>query len=118
MLKPRADWPDPRRPKADLVEQLQQDLPLVPGKNYEFIQPIQMRFNELIAGVRSDVAVKLFGEDMDVGVEGGKDRVDLFVRADTKHRLNIIFFLLGILPLDFSRSPVGCRGWSEVTPVD
>ncbi len=66
MLKPRDQWPNPGRPKPDLVAQLQRELQFVPGNNYEFIQPIQMRFNELIAGVRSDVAVKVFGDDMDV----------------------------------------------------
>ncbi len=71
MLKRRESWPDPDRPKADLVAQLQQDLPLIPGNNYEFIQPIQMRFNELIAGVRSDVAVKVFGDDIEVLAEVG-----------------------------------------------
>jgi cobalt-zinc-cadmium resistance protein CzcA len=71
MLKKREDWPDPRRPKADLVAQLQEELLLVPGNNYEFIQPIQMRFNELIAGVRSDVAVKVFGDDVEVLAEVG-----------------------------------------------
>jgi heavy metal efflux system protein len=71
MLKPRSQWPDSGRPKANLVEQLQKDLPMVPGNNYEFIQPIQMRFNELIAGVRSDVAVKVFGDDVDVLAEVG-----------------------------------------------
>ncbi len=64
MLKPPADWPDPSRPKASLVQQLEADLLHLPGNNYEFTQPIQMRFNELIAGVRSDVAVKIFGDDM------------------------------------------------------
>ncbi|MGI8671830.1 MAG: efflux RND transporter permease subunit [Luteitalea sp.] len=71
MLKARSQWPDPRRPKADLVEQMQNELPLIPGNNYEFIQPIQMRFNELIAGVRSDVAVKVFGDDVEVLAEVG-----------------------------------------------
>jgi heavy metal efflux system protein len=71
MLKPRERWPNPERPKADLVVQLQHELQMVPGNNYEFIQPIQMRFNELIAGVRSDVAVKVFGDDMDVLAEVG-----------------------------------------------
>ena len=71
MLKPRAQWPDPRRPKADLVEQLQRELPFVPGNNYEFTQPIQMRFNELIAGVRSDVAVKVFGDDVEALAAAG-----------------------------------------------
>ena len=64
MLKPSSAWPDPARPKASLVRQLEQDLLHLPGNNYEFTQPIQMRFNELIAGVRSDVAVKVFGDDM------------------------------------------------------
>ena len=64
MLKPLSEWPDPRRPKASLVQQLEADLLKLPGNNYEFTQPIQMRFNELIAGVRSDVAVKIFGDDM------------------------------------------------------
>jgi len=71
MLKPRDRWPDPQRPKAGLVEQLQRELLLVPGNNYEFTQPIQMRFNELIAGVRADVAVKVFGDDMDVLADVG-----------------------------------------------
>jgi cobalt-zinc-cadmium resistance protein CzcA len=64
MLKPPAQWPDPSRSKASLVQQLEADLLHLPGNNYEFTQPIQMRFNELIAGVRSDVAVKIFGDDM------------------------------------------------------
>ncbi|MBL8438526.1 MAG: CusA/CzcA family heavy metal efflux RND transporter, partial [Zoogloeaceae bacterium] len=65
MLKPREQWPDPRRPKAELVAAMQAAVGQVPGNNYEFTQPIQMRFNELISGVRSDVAVKVFGDDMD-----------------------------------------------------
>ena len=66
MLKPRSEWPDPSLPKADLVARLEKAVKDVPGNNYEFTQPIQMRFNELIAGVRSDVAVKIFGDDLDV----------------------------------------------------
>jgi cobalt-zinc-cadmium resistance protein CzcA len=65
MLKPREQWPDPKRPKDDLVAAIQAAVMKVPGNNYEFTQPIQMRFNELISGVRSDVAVKVFGDDMD-----------------------------------------------------
>jgi heavy metal efflux system protein len=66
MLKPADQWPDPSRSKADLVSALQAAVMKIPGNNYEFTQPIQMRFNELISGVRSDVAVKVFGDDMDV----------------------------------------------------
>ena len=65
MLKPLAQWPDPSRSKADLVSAMQAAVMKIPGNNYEFTQPIQMRFNELISGVRSDVAVKVFGDDMD-----------------------------------------------------
>ncbi|MGH6649397.1 efflux RND transporter permease subunit, partial [Aquabacterium sp.] len=63
MLKPRDQWPDPKRSKEDLVQAIQAAVTKVPGNNYEFTQPIQMRFNELISGVRSDVAIKVFGDD-------------------------------------------------------
>jgi cobalt-zinc-cadmium resistance protein CzcA len=65
IIKPRSEWPDPARPKSDLVDELAHKLAEVPGNKYEIIQPIEMRFNELIAGVRSDVAVKVFGDDLE-----------------------------------------------------
>lgn len=65
LLKPREAWPDPGKPKAQLVAELAAAVSTIPGNNYEFTQPIQMRFNELISGVRSDVAVKVFGDDLD-----------------------------------------------------
>lgn len=65
MLKDRKDWPDPSLPKAELVERMEAALSRLPGNSYEFTQPIQMRFNELIAGVRSDVAVKVYGDDFE-----------------------------------------------------
>ncbi len=71
MMKPRDEWPDPSRSKADLVQHVEEELRKIPGNNYEFIQPIQMRFNELIAGVRADVAVKIFGDDMEVLQDAG-----------------------------------------------
>jgi cobalt-zinc-cadmium resistance protein CzcA len=73
IMKPRAEWPDPRKPKAELVRELEAAAVTVPGNNYEFTQPIQMRFNELIAGVRSDVAVKVFGDDMETLQGVGKE---------------------------------------------
>ena len=65
MLKPRKQWPDPRKPKAELIEEMETAAQEIPGSNYEFTQPIQMRTNELISGVRSDVAVKVYGDDLD-----------------------------------------------------
>lgn len=72
MLKTRSEWPNPNRSKADLVRAIEEDVKRIPGNAYEFTQPIQMRFNELIAGVRSDVAVKVFGDDMDVLLRTGQ----------------------------------------------
>lgn len=63
MLKPRSEWPDPRLPKNDLITRLEVKLENLPGNNYEFTQPIQMRFNELIAGVRGDLAIYVMGDD-------------------------------------------------------
>jgi len=65
MLKPRSEWPDPNKSKAELLAAIEKRVGDVPGNNYEFTQPIQMRFNELISGVRSDVGVKVFGDDLD-----------------------------------------------------
>jgi len=64
VLKPRAEWPDPNKPKLTLVAEIEAAVAAVPGNAYEFTQPIQMRFNELIAGVRADIAVKVHGEDI------------------------------------------------------
>jgi len=69
MLKPRKEWPDPEKPKATLVSEIQEAAEQVPGNVYEISQPIQQRFNELISGVRSDVGVKIFGDDLDVLVQ-------------------------------------------------
>ena len=65
MLKPQKEWPT-RRTKEEFVEELQKVVTELPGNNYEFTQPIQMRFNELISGVRSDLGIKIFGDDMSV----------------------------------------------------
>ncbi|OYW46377.1 MAG: CusA/CzcA family heavy metal efflux RND transporter [Sphingomonadales bacterium 32-68-7] len=87
IMKPRSEWPDPSKSKTALVDEMnaaiQRD---VPGSRYEFLQPIQMRFNELIAGVRSDVAIKIVGDDLNElaasaervvgivsGIEGAQD---------------------------------------------
>lgn len=62
ILKPQDEWPNPNESKAELVDRIARAMGQLPGNNYEYTQPIQMRFNELIAGVRSDVAVKVFGD--------------------------------------------------------
>lgn len=73
MIKPRSEWPDPKRSKSDLVRAMAKKMEdELPGTKFEFLQPIQMRFNELIAGVRSDVAVKIFGDDLEELLASGK----------------------------------------------
>jgi len=64
ILKPRDEWPDPDLPKDELVGEMESALGGLIGNLYEFSQPIELRFNELIAGVRGDVAVKLYGDDL------------------------------------------------------
>lgn len=64
IIKDRSEWPNPRKPKSELIAELEKAVWQIPGNNYEFTQPVQMRMNELIAGVRADVAVKVYGDDM------------------------------------------------------
>ena len=65
ILKPRSEWPDPRKSKSQFVAELEAKVKQIPGSRYEFLQPIQMRFNELLAGVRTELAVKVFGDEFD-----------------------------------------------------
>jgi cobalt-zinc-cadmium resistance protein CzcA len=68
ILKPRTQWPDPKEEKSHLIARMEEELSKIPGNSMEFTQPIQMRFNELIAGTRGDIAVKVFGEDFETMV--------------------------------------------------
>ena len=65
ILKPSDEWTSAES-KDELLEKMKDAISIVPGVNFEFTQPIEMRFNELLTGVREDVAIKLFGEDLDV----------------------------------------------------
>jgi heavy metal efflux system protein len=65
IFKPRNEWPDSGIKKDDLIKEIEKSVSAEIGHNFEFTQPIQMRFNELIAGVRSDVAIKVYGDDFD-----------------------------------------------------
>lgn len=79
-LKPREEWPDPAKPKDEVVAELERAANTLPGTAYGMTQPIQMRFNELIAGIRSDVGVKIFGDDLDV-LAGIAQQVNAVVRG-------------------------------------
>ncbi|MFG1403725.1 efflux RND transporter permease subunit [Xanthobacter sediminis] len=80
ILKPRAEWPDPRKPKALVMTDIEAAAEDVAGSNYELSQPIQLRFNELISGIRSDVGVKIFGDDLDTLLQVA-GQVEAVIRA-------------------------------------
>jgi cobalt-zinc-cadmium resistance protein CzcA len=80
IMKPRSEWPDPEKPKSQLVAELEALVTPVPGNRYEFLQPIQMRFNELIAGVRAELAVKVFGDDSETLVALG-DQIEAAISS-------------------------------------
>jgi len=73
IMKPRSEWPDPRKLRATLINEMEESAFSIPGNNYEFTQPIEMRFNELIAGVRTDLAVKVYGDDLATLTEVAED---------------------------------------------
>ncbi|MCK5470831.1 MAG: efflux RND transporter permease subunit, partial [Cyclobacteriaceae bacterium] len=64
-LKPKSEWVSAKT-KEELADKMKEAMAVFPGVEFEFTQPIEMRFNELITGVRSDVAVKIYGEDLQI----------------------------------------------------
>lgn len=73
ILKPQEEWNGSHHSKAELITAMEQMVQNIPGNRYEFTQPIQMRFNELLSGVRADVAVKVFGDNLDTLLILGKE---------------------------------------------
>ncbi|RZJ07192.1 MAG: CusA/CzcA family heavy metal efflux RND transporter, partial [Rubrivivax sp.] len=113
MFRPRDEWPDPGRRTAEVTAELQALAARLPGNNYEFTQPIQMRFNELISGVRADLAVKVFGDDMAV-MEATAEEIARVLRgvagaADVKVEQTTG---LSMLTLDIDRSRIARLGLS------
>ncbi|WP_426407388.1 efflux RND transporter permease subunit [Bradyrhizobium ganzhouense] len=80
MLKPRAEWPDPAKPKSEVIEAIDKAADDIPGSAYEISQPVQLRVNELISGVRSDVGIKVFGDDLDI-LQGAAKQVEAAIRG-------------------------------------
>jgi cobalt-zinc-cadmium resistance protein CzcA len=80
IIAPREVWPDPGKPKQKLLDEISAVALAIPGNRYELTQPIEMRFNELISGVRTDLAVKLFGDDFDTLVSIGRE-IEAVVRS-------------------------------------
>ena len=77
ILKPRSQWPDPDKTKDELVAEMAEAVEMLPGNKYEFTQPIEMRFNELISGVRADLGIKVFGDDLDQLLASANDVLEV-----------------------------------------
>jgi len=82
ILKDKGQWPDSGISKSEIIRKINKAVSDVPGNNYEFTQPIQMRFNELISGVRSDVAVKVYGDDFAVMEKTASELVSVLKTID------------------------------------
>lgn len=82
MLKDREEWPDPDKSKTQLLEDMDEKLALLPGNAFEISQPIQLRFNELISGVRSDLGVKVFGDDLRQLLRSGNEIAEVINSID------------------------------------
>ena len=77
ILKPRSQWPNPDKTKDELVAEMAEAVEMLPGNKYEFTQPIEMRFNELISGVRADLGIKVFGDDLDQLLASANDVLEV-----------------------------------------
>jgi heavy metal efflux system protein len=101
-LKDRKNWPNPRKPKSKLVAEIETAVKQLPGNNYEFTQPIQMRMNELISGVRADVAIKVYGDDLETLTEVGEAIEEIAAKipgaADVKLEQTTGLPLLAVIP--------------------
>lgn len=111
ILKPRDEWPDPSLPKDELVEEMEETLSQLIGMNYEFSQPIELRFNELIAGVRGDVAIKLYGNDLAALSDSANEVAALLRGIDGAGDVNVQQ-VTGFPTLDivFDRATIGRYG--------
>jgi cobalt-zinc-cadmium resistance protein CzcA len=81
ILKPIKDWPNPAKPTQQLVDEIRLAIEEVPGNNYELTQPIEMRFNELISGVRADVALRIYGDDLETLAQVGAKAAQLLAKV-------------------------------------
>jgi cobalt-zinc-cadmium resistance protein CzcA len=77
ILKDREEWPSPGKEKSELVAEMETVVTQLPGQIYEITQPIQMRFNELISGVRSDLGILVFGEDLDTLADTAREVLEV-----------------------------------------
>lgn len=111
ILKPRDVWPDPSLPKSELVAQLDEALSGLIGNNFQFSQPIEMRFNELIAGVRGDISVKVFGDDLEQLTATANEIAGVFSGIDGTSEVSVEQTEgFPTLDVQFDRSAIAAHG--------
>lgn len=119
ILKDRKDWPDKGISKAEFIAKLEETVGRLPGNNYEFTQPIQMRFNELIAGVRSDVAVKVYGDDFAAMLESANNIARLLRKIEGASDVKVEQVTgLPYLSIDIRRDQLARHGVSARDVLD
>jgi cobalt-zinc-cadmium resistance protein CzcA len=110
VLKPKSEWVSAKT-KDELADKFKEALAIIPGMEVEFTQPIEMRFNELVTGVRADIAIKIFGEDLDVLSKKGNEIGDLI--ADVPGAADISVEKIAGLPemnIKFNRMKIARYG--------
>lgn len=110
MLTPRDQWKRAAT-QEQLAEEIEHALRDIPGQNFEISQPIELRFNELISGVRSDVAVKIFGDDLDALLEAGNDIAAILNQIDGASDVKVEQVSgLSVLTIDIDRQRIARYG--------
>jgi cobalt-zinc-cadmium resistance protein CzcA len=113
ILKPRDQWPDPSLTKEEVRGRIERRVESLVGNNYEFTQPIQMRFNELIAGVRGEVAIKVFGDDFDTLLPGAEQITAILQSTGSAAEVRAEQIKgLPVLSVDVNRSAIARYGLS------
>jgi cobalt-zinc-cadmium resistance protein CzcA len=116
ILKSQEDWPDPHLPKEALVAEIERAVKELPGNAYEFTQPIQMRFNELLAGVRGDIAVKVFGDEFGPLLRGANQIAGILRRIEGASDIRVEQVTgLPVLEIATDKAEIARRGLSLST---
>ena len=119
ILKPQSEWPDPDLPKGELIRQIGALVGQLPGNSIGFSQPIQMRFNELIAGVRDDVAIKIFGEEFEPMLRAANQTAAILRRLDGAVDVRVEEVVgLPVLEIRVDKAEIARRGLSLAAVQD
>ena len=119
IVKPQSEWPDPNMTKEDLIRRLEAEAVKLPGNKVGFSQPIEMRFNELIAGVREDLAVKVFGDDFEQMQRTAARIADVLRKVDGAESVKVEETAgLPFLEIKIDKAEIARRGLSLASVQD